>query len=100
MVRLPRPHTPKSGESGVRLSSPEFPRLFDDEDTEVSRTTAVIAAVIRSCRRPRLTVMTGLRAGTVVPLDDKEQYVVGRGRDSDVHVQDPGISRHHCRFIR
>jgi diguanylate cyclase (GGDEF)-like protein len=91
-------------ESGVRLkveSKPELPQLWkDDENTEVTNTTQLVAAAMRSAGRPRLTVMTGTCAGHVASLDEKEEFAVGRAREADVRLDDQGVSRQHCRFIR
>jgi diguanylate cyclase (GGDEF)-like protein len=91
---------PKTTESGIRLSSKECPRLYDEEDTEVSRTTAIIPSSTRNVLRPRLTMMSGTSSGRVISLDEKEQFFLGRARGADIHIDDSGVSRLHCRFVR
>jgi diguanylate cyclase (GGDEF)-like protein len=97
-----RSEVPPNPKSGIRLSTPEGDvyKLWDDESTEVSNTTALIPAATRAKGRPRLTIMTGIAAGRVVALDDKEQYVIGRGRRADIRIEDPGVSREHCRLVK
>jgi two-component system cell cycle response regulator len=49
--------------------------------------------------RPLLTVLEGLNAGQVFNLD-REETVIGRGRDADVRIHDIGMSRKHARIVR
>ena len=46
-----------------------------------------------------LTILNGMNAGQVIPLDDLE-HILGRGTEADVWVEDPAISRLHARFAR
>jgi diguanylate cyclase (GGDEF)-like protein len=68
----------------------------DRENTDVTKSTAMSS---RTAVRPRLTIMTGLRAGEVIGLDT-DRVVLGRGKQVDVRIDDFGISRLHCRFVR
>jgi diguanylate cyclase (GGDEF)-like protein len=95
-----RSDVPPDPKSGIRLSTPEVYRLWDDENTEVSCTTALIPAATRAKGRPRLTIMTGIAAGKVVALDGKDEFVIGRGHRADIRIEDPGVSRAHCRIVR
>jgi diguanylate cyclase (GGDEF)-like protein len=84
---------PRAADGGI-------PKLYDDDDiTEVSKTTGLIP-VGRSLRRPRLTVMTGVSAGAVLPLDHKHQFLIGRSRKADLRIDEHGVSRIHCRLAR
>jgi diguanylate cyclase (GGDEF)-like protein len=97
-----RSEVPPNPKSGIRLSTPdmgEVYKLWEDENTEVSSTTALVPAATRAKGRPRLTVMTGIAAGRVVALDGKDQFVIGRGRRADIRIEDPGVSREHCRLV-
>jgi diguanylate cyclase (GGDEF)-like protein len=97
-----RSDVPPNPKSGVRLSTGplEVYRQWDDENTEVSSTTALVPAATRANERPRLTIMTGIAAGKVVALDGKDQFVIGRGHRADIRIEDPGVSREHCRIVR
>src|SRR5262249_35611583 len=86
--------------SGIRLSTPDIYRLWDDENTEVSCTTALIPAATRAKGRPRLTIMTGIAAGKVVALDGKDEFVIGRGHRADSRIEAPAVSAAHCRIVR
>jgi diguanylate cyclase (GGDEF)-like protein len=98
------PEVPKRPESGIRLSSPEEKEVFrqwaEDEDTEVSSSTALIPAARRRNARPRLTLISGFGAGRVVTLDQKDEYVIGRSRSVDIRIDDTGVSREHCRIMK
>jgi diguanylate cyclase (GGDEF)-like protein len=47
--------------------------------------------------RATLTVLTGLHAGQLVPIDGVP-VTIGRAADSDLVVDDAGVSRHHARI--
>jgi len=50
--------------------------------------------------RPTLTLMSGMEAGRVIPLD-AEAVVIGREVVGDgLSIEDPGISRRHARIVR
>jgi diguanylate cyclase (GGDEF)-like protein len=111
-MQLRKPGAPPAPESGERVNAKvdsavrprsldaEIPRLSEDEDiTEVSKSTRLMPAA-RSFRRPRLTVMTGVRAGAVLRLDHKHQFFLGRSVKADLHIDDHGVSRIHCRIAR
>jgi hypothetical protein len=34
-----------------------------------------------------------------VMLNDRQEIRLGRGRDADIHIEQPTISRHHCVFV-
>jgi diguanylate cyclase (GGDEF)-like protein len=46
--------------------------------------------------RATLTVLTGISAGQVYALDGTEHYI-GRGSDTDIWIEDGGVSRRHAR---
>jgi diguanylate cyclase (GGDEF)-like protein len=75
-----------------------MPRVWDDEITEESHSTASLS--IRGPRRPRLTMMTGASAGEMLSLDDRDEFIIGRSQTTDFAVDDPGVSRRHCRILR
>lgn len=47
----------------------------------------------------RLVVIAGPATGTVYDLDDGAVLVIGRGSDSDTQIDDPRMSRIHCRVM-
>ncbi len=86
-----------------RLGSSGLPSLVpEEEDDEKSRTdqTGILAPIsIKSAELPRLTVMTGTRAGLVISLTSTE-FLIGRGKDTHLRLDDPGVSRHHSKIVR
>jgi two-component system cell cycle response regulator len=84
-------------ESGVRQLA-DIPKLWSDEDSPPSETTAATARLVVS--RTTLTIVAGLRAGEVVPVPDKHEIYIGRDRANDIRVTDDGVSRIHCRLTR
>ncbi len=68
----------------------------DESPTQRGAPTAPVAA---SSDRPLLTVVVGLNAGEVFSLD-RDETLIGRGRDSHVVLDDAGISRRHARIMR
>jgi two-component system, cell cycle response regulator len=72
----------------------------DDRPTHRDMSVAVSAPTTASApNRALLTILVGLNAGQVFPLDTNE-LVLGRGRDANVSIDDVGISRKHARVVR
>jgi diguanylate cyclase (GGDEF)-like protein len=77
-----------------------LPNLYAEEDSTNTDKTAVLAPTsVRSAQRAGLMVVSGSAAGRVFPLA-AESIVVGRGKDADLTLSDPGISRDHCAISR
>jgi diguanylate cyclase (GGDEF)-like protein len=75
-----------------------IPDAYEDErPTQRGAQTAPVAATSQD--RPLLTVLVGLSAGQVFTLD-RDETLIGRGRDAHVCVDDGGISRRHARIVR
>ncbi len=73
-----------------------------DVATEVGRRLFLDPATTPTAvRRDRavMTVLTGVHAGQVFPLVDRE-LIIGRGRECGVRIDDVGISRRHTRIVR
>lgn len=72
--------------------------MSDETDETAIITEAMTARVpAGERRRPCVVVVAGHGVGQVFGLE--EALTVGRGDDSDVRVQDAGISRRHARFV-
>jgi diguanylate cyclase (GGDEF)-like protein len=71
---------------------------FLDDDTKPMRVPVCVQST-RACR-PALTRIMGPRMGETfqVPTDRKSGIVVGRGPTVAVRVEDPAVSREHCRI--
>ncbi len=74
-------------------------RQWDEEDAETT-TPRSFGAKTTLGARPRLRVLTGIAANSVIALDGKTLFLVGRGDEADVKIDDAGVSRIHCRFVR
>jgi diguanylate cyclase (GGDEF)-like protein len=85
----------------------EFPRVVpigvegaagyvEESPTRREGPTAPVAA---ASDRPVLTVVVGLNAGEVFSLD-RDETLIGRGRDAHVMLDDAGVSRRHARLLR
>jgi len=88
-------HPPVFDSGSERL----LPRLDTDETTDV--VTAVETPAQGADRRDRLTLiaLVGQHGEPMIPIDG-EVAVFGRGRNVDVRLDDPGLSRRHVRFFR
>jgi diguanylate cyclase (GGDEF)-like protein len=78
-----------------------LPNLYADEadSTNTDKTEVLAPTSLRSAQRATLMVLSGGSAGKVFPLV-AEPFVVGRGKDADLTLSDPGISRVHCAISR
>jgi diguanylate cyclase (GGDEF)-like protein len=101
-ARLPQKKTssPPSGQSKVPTPtrSGTIPKLWDDDESE--RTSATSATSRRQTGTPGLKVITGHHAGETIPIPDRAELYIGRGRDTDIRLEDQGVSRVHCRMVR
>ena len=86
-------------ESGVRAC---LPRVWDEEATEESISTAMALPPAGATKRPRLMMMTGAYAGDVFSLDEEagDLFVMGRSAVAAIKIDDPSVSRHHCQIVR
>jgi two-component system, cell cycle response regulator len=75
---------------------------WDDDEIATQRGKRVSIAgppLVPSPHRASLTVLHGLNAGQVFTVE-QDETVLGRGRESDVRIDDVGISRRHARVVR
>lgn len=77
-----------------------------DHDTERPATSsraetlrAIVAAVPLPVDRATLMVVHGIGAGQVFSIE-RESAVLGRDPEVEFFLDDPAVSRHHCRFRR
>jgi len=92
-------------EQGYTLLGPVTVDLGQDDDLETGifrvrsearaevRATGGQQAAIADLRQPRLEL-----AGTAFPLV-RAVNRLGRGSDTDIRIEDPGASRHHCEIV-
>ena len=72
----------------------------DEMPTQPGVRSAVAGPIVTSSPdRPLLTVLGGINAGRVFSLD-RDETLIGRGRDVHVRIDDVGISRRHARIVR
>jgi diguanylate cyclase (GGDEF)-like protein len=75
--------------------------VWDAEEPSTRATDATVAGPIpalpRQSVRAILTVISGASAGRVFSLADGET-VIGRGRESQLRFEDPGVSRAHAKI--
>jgi two-component system, cell cycle response regulator len=102
-IETPGPLPPGNSEPRDRRPSQPstIPDWYDDErPTQPGAQGDVATPVTTSSQdRPLLTVLGGLNAGQVFTLD-RDETLIGRGRDAHVVVDDVGISRRHARIVR
>ncbi len=94
-----RPDPPKGSPSSPPSTAPDW---YDADIPTQRGTDAFLLAApdfVSPPDRPLLKVLVGLNAGQVFALD-RDETVIGRSRDADVHVDDVGISRRHARVVR
>ncbi len=82
----------------ARLSS-EIPDLAPDDGTHTDKTAIMLDRSVRQGERPTLTILTGMRAGSVFSVE-KVPLTIGRAKTSDVRLDDAGVSRNHARLVR
>jgi two-component system, cell cycle response regulator len=74
------------------------PLQYEEESpTQPGAQTSAVASASQD--RPLLTALVGLNAGQVFTLD-RDESLIGRGRDAHVLLDDRGISRRHARVVR
>ncbi|MBS0212843.1 MAG: GGDEF domain-containing protein [Proteobacteria bacterium] len=72
----------------------------DDPTSNTERHTVVEATrPLGGVARPRLVVVSGLLLGLQVELGE-QPVLVGRAADCGISIQQPGVSRNHCRIWR
>ncbi len=75
------------------------------EDFEQTRTAILVVdqsgshAPVVVPRSPYLTAIAGPRAGETYPLD-REETILGRGREATVVIDSDGVSRKHARIVK
>jgi diguanylate cyclase (GGDEF)-like protein len=106
---LPRLGLEEDGSEATRSkrASPGSPAIVprvsvEEEDGSRTDQTGMICqpGSVRGAGRPRLTVLVGMSAGMIIPLENRSRFVVGRARGVDVRLVDPGVSRQHARVRR
>ncbi len=74
-----------------------------EEMPAASRGAETVRTMVKAAPLPAdratLTVVHGVNAGEVFTLEG-DVAVLGREHDADFFVDDPAVSRHHCRFRR
>jgi len=81
------------GDSTVRDLANDDTSLLVSEDATLSYKDVVKKTVAQ------LLIMSGEDAGTVIPLVENE-YIIGRQRENQIHLNDLGVSAHHARIFR
>ena len=75
---------------------------WPDEESSTRTTESVLAAAPpphpANKTRPLLTIVSGATTGRVYSVREAET-VIGRGKESDVRLDDPGASRAHARIV-
>jgi diguanylate cyclase (GGDEF)-like protein len=106
---IPVPSTSSSSQTPVPQTArvepvtQEFdclPNLYPEgaEGTSTDQTAVIAPTSLRSAARATLMVLAGSAAGKVYPIESS-RFVIGRGRDASLVLNDTGISRKHCTII-
>ncbi len=102
-IRTPTPPDLSRGvESADRASEPAAAPewLADERPTQRAGPSVPAAPVVAAPQDvPVLTVLLGLHAGQVFTLD-RDETILGRGREAHVDIDDVGVSRRHARVVR
>src|SRR4051794_32986443 len=86
------PKTRRDLSSTARLPVHKVPALHDEnEGTTTDQTAAYEDRSLKLGARASLTVLSGLSAGQVYPID--RVLVVGRAKNADVMLGDAGLNR-------
>ena len=88
--------------TGTPLSPPSTAPEWYRDEAPTQRPTETMTAAPDTASfpdRPLLKVLVGRNAGQVFTLD-RDETVIGRGREADVHLDEAGISRRHARIVR
>jgi diguanylate cyclase (GGDEF)-like protein len=97
------PPPPSNAPSSLRPRQPSYidPEWVDAETSVTRPTETSLPAHPTIVQRDRalLTVLTGINAGQSFAIE-RDEMVVGRGRDAAVRIEDVGISRAHSRLVR
>ena len=90
--------TPSDGPTRTVTPAPQFLATFGEDGTDVFDTAAPTVN-LRFDRQDILTVLAGPQMGLAREIDEPE-LVLGRGEGSSMLLNNPGLSRRHCRITR
>ncbi len=80
-------------------ASPQFLAGFGEEGTDVFESAAPSSAGLKFERQFMLTALAGPQMGLAREVDERET-VLGRGETCSLVLNDPGLSRRHCRILK
>ena len=80
-------------------ASPQFLAGFGEEGTDVFESAAPSSAGLKFERQFMLTALAGPQMGLAREVDEREM-VLGRGETCSLVLNDPGLSRRHCRLLK
>jgi diguanylate cyclase (GGDEF)-like protein len=75
-----------------------FVGLDWDDDTKIASKDEMVRPVAKDRDRAYLIVLAGTSVGEMYKIS-KEQTIIGRGNQADIHVVDDGISRRHAEIV-
>jgi len=87
-----RPSSPSEPSSGPISTEPY-------SEARTTETEVIVAPASMVPSRPVLTLLSGVNAGQVFSIE-RNDTIIGRGRDAWVRLDDVGISRRHARISR
>jgi two-component system, cell cycle response regulator len=85
------------GQARTVTPTPQFLATFGEDGTDVFETAPT--ASLQFDRQAILTVLAGPHMGLAREVDEAE-LVLGRGEGSSMLLNDPGLSRRHCRIVK
>ena len=74
---------------------PEQSTLVDEVETP-----SLVPRAPTEKNRGVLTLLTGALQGTIIPIDERNDLTLGRGKEAAVLIPDPNLSRIHARVFR
>lgn len=91
--------TYRQGPANFSNDSTVSERPRDDTSLLVSSDAKLSYADVVKMTVAQLSIVAGEESGTVFPLTEPE-YLIGRGRDNQIHLTDLGVSSRHARIYR
>ncbi|WP_179957452.1 FHA domain-containing protein [Exilibacterium tricleocarpae] len=95
--------TPDPGAAAANARANSTKMLTPDRREQIESVNRQFQRDVSVGSGPRLVVMTAPMRGQVFTLDNNvkgKEWLIGRDKDADIHIQEKSVSRDHARLIR